>query len=82
MSTLLLRPLLRPQTLGLTLGLSLFSYHALQQRPIRLDTSPSAGSGVFPSDSYRKNAAVPVVNKGGRLNPGAVRQISAGSIVG
>jgi hypothetical protein len=76
MASLLLRPLMRPQTLGLGLGLSLASYHALYQRPIRLD------SGLFTADSYKKNAQTPVVSQGGRLNPGAVRQISLGSIIG
>ena len=82
MATLLLRPLLRPQTLGLGLGLSLATYHVLHQRPLRLDNSPvSSGSGVFSSEPYSRNARTPVV-KGGHLNPGAVRQISSGSIIG
>ncbi|TVY83607.1 hypothetical protein LSUE1_G002643 [Lachnellula suecica] len=72
----LFRPLLRPQTFGLGLGLSLASYHTLHQRPLRLD------SGVLSTDSYRKNAQTPVVSQRGRLNPGAVRQISSGSIIG
>jgi len=67
---------MRPQTLGLGLGLSIASYHALHQRPIRLDSAPST------ADSYTKNAQTPVLSKGGRLNPGAVRQISSGSIIG
>ncbi|TVY56395.1 hypothetical protein LCER1_G001268 [Lachnellula cervina] len=78
MASLLLRPLMRPQTLGLGLGLglSVASYHALHQRPIRLDSSP------FSSDSYKRNAQTPVLSQGGRLNPRAVRQISSGSIIG
>ena len=80
MASLLLRPLFRPQALGLGLGLSIATYHALHQRPLRLDSSP-VGSGVFSSESYGKNARTPVV-KGGNLNPTAVRQISSGSIIG
>ncbi|TVY21256.1 hypothetical protein LARI1_G000334 [Lachnellula arida] len=76
MASLLLRPLMRPQTLGLGLGLSVASYHALHQRPIRLDSSP------FSSDSYKRNAQTPVLNSGASLNPHAVRQISSGSIIG
>jgi len=73
---MLFRPLFRPQTLGLGLGLSLVSFHAIQQRPIRLDSSP-----VLSGSSYRSNAQTPVVSNG-QLNPGAVRQISSGSIIG
>jgi len=76
MASLLLRPLLRPQTLGLGLGLSLVTYHTIHQRPIRLDSGP-----VFSGDSYGRDAQVPVV-RNGHLNPGAVRQISSGSIIG
>lgn len=77
MASLLLRPFMRPQILGLGLGLSLASsYHALHQQPARLDSSP------FSSDSYKKNAQTPVVRQGGSLNPRAVRQISSGSIIG
>jgi len=76
MASLFLRPLFRPQTIGLGLGLSLASFHMIQQRPIRLDASP-----VLSGDSYRRNARTPVV-RGGGLNPAAVRQISSGSIIG
>jgi hypothetical protein len=76
MASLLLRPLLRPQTLGLGLGVSLVTYHTIHQRPIRLDSGP-----ILSGDSYRRNAQVPIV-RNGHLNPGAVRQISSGSIIG
>lgn len=36
---------------------------------------------MFSSDSYRQNAKTPVL-RGGSLNPGAVKQLSGGSIVG
>ncbi|KAH8771204.1 hypothetical protein F5882DRAFT_179889 [Hyaloscypha sp. PMI_1271] len=82
MASFLLRPLLRTQALGLGLGLSMVTYHALHQRPMRLDSSPVSGSsGVFSADTYGRNAMTPVV-QGGHLNPRAVRQISRGSIVG
>jgi len=71
-----LRPLFRPQTIGLGLGLSLVTFHGLQQRPIRLDSGP-----VLSGDYHRSNAQTPFV-RNGQLNPGAVRQISSGSIIG
>lgn len=72
--TTLLRPLLRPQTLGLGLGISLFAGHQIRtyRTPIHLDG---------PVDSYTRKARTPIVKNGG-LNPGAVRQISSGSIIG
>jgi len=76
MASLLLRPILRPQTLGLGLGLSLYSFHLSQHRPLRLDSGP-----IPTSDSYRRNAQVPVLQQG-RLNPDAVKQMSKGSIIG
>ncbi|KAE8451838.1 hypothetical protein EG329_002678 [Mollisiaceae sp. DMI_Dod_QoI] len=81
MASLLFRPLLRPQTLGLGLGLSLATYHTLyHQRVIRLDASPSSSS-TLSGEGYRRNADVPVMRNGG-LNKRAVRQISSGSIIG
>lgn len=54
----------------------------MNQRPMRLDSSPVSGSrGVFSGESYSRNAKTPIA-RGGRLNPGAVRQISSGSIIG
>jgi hypothetical protein len=82
MASLLLRPLFRPQALGLGLGLSIATYHAMHQRPLRLDSRPMGSDGsVFSTNSYSKNGRTPVM-KGGNLNPGAVRQISSGSIIG
>ncbi|CZT05083.1 hypothetical protein WAI453_005414 [Rhynchosporium graminicola] len=78
MATLLLRPRLRPQTLGLGLGFSFLTHQTLFQRPTRLD---SASSGLLSRDSYVQNARVPIV-KQGKLNESAVRQISSGSIIG
>ena len=80
MASLLLRPLLRPQMLGLGLGLSLATYHNVTQQPLLLD-SRSPSPSILPGDSCRRNAATPVV-RNGNLNPGAVRQISSGSIIG
>ncbi|KAH6684207.1 hypothetical protein B0J14DRAFT_6651 [Halenospora varia] len=77
MASLLMRPLLRPQALGLGLGLSFATYHHVNQRPLRLDSSP-----ILSTDSYRRNAQTPVLRRDGGLNPGAVRQISSGSIIG
>ncbi|CAK4031002.1 hypothetical protein DOTSEDRAFT_132500 [Lecanosticta acicola] len=51
--------------------------------PLRLDSSPSS---VSPRDwsfsQYQSDARVPVSNKHGGLNARAVRQLSAGSIIG
>ncbi|KAH8683269.1 hypothetical protein BGZ60DRAFT_467561 [Tricladium varicosporioides] len=77
MASLLMRPLLRPQTLGLGLGLSFATYNHVSQRPLRLDSSP-----ILSTDSYRKNAQAPILRRDGGLNPGAVRQVSSGSIIG
>ena len=51
---------------------------------MKLDSSPisaSGSGGVFSRESYSRNAKTPIA-RGGRLNPGAVRQISSGSIIG
>ncbi len=73
MTTLLLRPILRPQVLGVGLGLSLATYHTIYQRPLRMD--------MLSADTSRRNAQTPAV-RNGQLTPGAVRQISSGSIIG
>jgi len=73
---MLLRPLVRPQVLGIGLGLSLATFKLSMQRPMRLDSAP-----ILSNDSYKRNAQTPVV-RNGQLNPGAVRQISTGSIIG
>jgi len=76
MASMFLRPILRPQTLGLGLGLSIATLQLAQQRPMRLDTKPILSSG-----SYKMNAQNPVVREG-HLNPKAVKQVSSGSIIG
>ncbi len=76
-----LRPvLLRPQTLGVGLGVGLFATQQFRyKQSIRLD-GPS--SSILSAESYRANAKTPVVRNSGGLNPRAVRQISSGSIIG
>lgn len=76
MASIFLRPLFRPQTIGLGLGLSLVTFHGLRQRPIRLDSGPGLSG-----DPYRGNSQTPFV-RNSQLNPGTVRQISSGSIIG
>jgi len=78
MAFVFLRPLFRHQTIGFGLGLSIASYHIIQQRPIRLDFDSNP---ALPGNPHGRNAQTPVV-RGGRLNPRAVRQISSGSIIG
>lgn len=82
MASMFLRPLFRPQALGLGLGLGLMTYHSMyRQKVIQLDSSPSTSGSILSGESYRRNAEVPVVRNGG-LNERAVRQISSGSIIG
>ena len=54
-----------------------------QRYAIRLDSS---ASGVSPKDwsfsQYQHDAQTPIVKQGGGLNARAVRQLSAGSIIG
>lgn len=76
MASMLLRPLLRPQTLGLGLGLSLATLQVTRQRPLKLDSA-----SVLSPGSYKRDAQTPVV-RNGALNPAAVKQISSGSIIG
>lgn len=75
-SSIFFRPLVRPQTIGLGLAVTLTTFHITQQRPLRLDSNP-----ILSKDSYRANARTPIV-RNGQLTAGAVRQISSGSIVG
>ena len=86
MSLLLHRPFALPLTLGLGLGLSLYTHSTLLQRPYRLDSggasSLSSAGGANGKYSYTSSAKTPVVTRGGRLNPRAVRQISLGSVTG
>lgn len=78
MAGLFARQFMRPHTLGLGLGLSLYStYHICHQAPIRLDSRLSSDSA-----SYRKGVSLPGLQKGAKLSSGAVRQISSGSIIG
>ena len=76
MASKLLRPLLRPQTLGLSLGLSFSAFQFGQGTAMRLDSSPAG----FKS-RYKRQPQTPILQNG-KLNPGAVRQVSSGSILG
>ena len=73
---------------GLGVSAALFPPNALQQYRLalvgqRLDASPG---GVSPKDwsfsQYSNDAKTPLVKKNGGLNPGSVRQMSLGSILG
>jgi len=75
MASFLLRPHLRPQAIGIGLGLALAGFQCTRQPAVRLDTH------LLPGDSYPRSAQTPALKNGG-LNPGAVRQISSGSIIG
>lgn len=74
MASMFLRPMLRPQALGLGLGLSIASVSAARQRPMKMD------SRMLSTDEKPK-AKVPIV-RNGELNPKAIKQISSGSLVG
>ncbi|GAM86858.1 hypothetical protein ANO11243_048780 [Dothideomycetidae sp. 11243] len=73
----------RPLLLGLGLAGTSLLLSPLHRRPLLLDSAAAAKS---PSDwsysQYQRDAAVPLTNQGGRLNPRAVRQVSIGSITG
>ncbi|KAF4548173.1 Hypothetical protein D9617_31g064090 [Elsinoe fawcettii] len=75
----------RPMMLGMTaLGASsLLLTPQSYRRKLLLDSSPSSISAKDWSYSqYQRDARVPILNEGGGLNPRAIRQISAGSILG
>lgn len=83
------RPLLH-RTLGLGLGASIFTLSTLTPRPsnslLRCDAAASPTARLSSTAhreyaQYEKNANTPITT-GGRLNAKAVRQISAGSILG
>lgn len=76
MASMLFRPLLRSQTLGLGLGLSLGAFHFGQREATRLDTGPAVLSG-----RSKRQSQMPILQNG-KLHPGAVRQVSSGSILG
>ena len=72
-------------TLGISSGLLLHqTLHTYQSKyAIRLDSSPSATSPKDWSFSqYQNEARNPIVSPSGGLNRSAVRQMSAGSIIG
>lgn len=76
MASVFLRPVLRPHTFGLGMGLSSFATFAmLKQQPLRMD------SRMLSSGPQRPEAKTPIL-KNGQLNPRAVRQITSGSITG
>lgn len=88
MASLLLPRLLRPSplTIGLTCSVGFTLHHFATHPPrsllLRADASPSlAGLGGESFGNYQRDAKVPVL-KGGKMNPSAVRQFSAGSIAG
>ena len=76
MASIFLRPILRPQILGLCIGLSLATLQIGHQRPMKLDSAPSSSTG-----GYNQAPQTPPL-RNGRLNQRAVRQISSGSILG
>ncbi|KAK4622228.1 hypothetical protein CLAFUW4_06915 [Fulvia fulva] len=70
---------------GLAFGTTLAFSPLLQQHrhALRLDSSPSSASPKDWSFSqYQSDASVPIVKSSGDLNARAVRQLSAGSIIG
>jgi len=75
MASIFLRPVLRPQMLGLGIGLSLATFQLGHQRPMKLDSVPNSSA-----EGYNRSSQTPLRNY--KLNPRAVRQISSGSILG
>ncbi|KAL1302281.1 hypothetical protein AAFC00_002699 [Neodothiora populina] len=86
-SAFLLPRLSRPMTYGLGLSLATASVMHFRKSPSsRLIQCDTTSGGVSPRDwsfsQYTSDAKTPVVNSDGRLNRGAVRQITRGSIAG
>jgi hypothetical protein len=68
---------------GTSTALFLQAYHSRYSLTYRLDNSPAPTSPKDWSFSqYQSEASTPVVNSRGGLNARAVRQMSAGSIIG
>jgi len=69
--------------LGVSSALLFHHQHNRSARLLRLDSTPSTVSARDWSFSqYQHDARVPILKEDGRLNARAVRQISAGSIIG
>jgi hypothetical protein len=84
-SFLLRHPILSPFTLTSTLCLTSIVAYPIVSAPFRqrhrLDTIPSSAGSRQYAD-YKNNAKTPLIKKDGKLNVRALRQISAGSILG
>lgn len=84
-SLLLRRPILSPFALTSTLCItSILAYPILTapfRQKLRLDSFPSSSNSRTFAD-YKNNAKTPVIKKDGRFNARALRQVSAGSILG
>lgn len=83
---LLRRPLLSPFALTSTLCLTSILAYPLVTAPfrqkLRLDSLPSSSTTSRTFADYKNNAKTPLVKRDGRLNVRALRQVSAGSILG
>jgi hypothetical protein len=67
---------MRTYLAGLGLGLSIASYHALHQRPMRLDGLVALSADIHPR-------SIPSLGlRKAQLSPSTVREISSGSIIG
>ncbi|OBT87114.1 hypothetical protein VE02_02267 [Pseudogymnoascus sp. 03VT05] len=75
MASMFLRPMLRPNTLGVGLGLSMSTFAVFRQRPMKLDSKR-----LF-SETQQTAAHKP--SKGNAfISPSSVKQISSGSVFG
>lgn len=75
MASMFLRPMLRPNKLGVGLGLSMSTFAVYRQRPMKLDSKR-----LF-SETQQTAAYKP--SKGNSfINPSSVKQISSGSVFG
>lgn len=81
---LLSNSLRTPLLCGTVCAATLFTQQAYSARhAIRLDSSPSStGPKDWSFTQYQNDARTPIVNKSGGLNARAVRQMSAGSVIG
>lgn len=75
MASMFLRPMLRPNTLGVGLGLSMSTFAVYRQNPMKLESKR-----LF--SETQQTAAHKPAKRNVFLNPSSVKQISSGSVFG
>ena len=75
MASMFLQPMLRPNTLGVGLGLSMSTFAVFRQSPMKLESKR-----LF--SETQQTAAHKPAKRNPFLNPNSVKQISSGSVFG